>query len=680
MVGQARPFSRVTLGVGAALTLGFTSLVAPAVADSGDSSDSCEVKSWESIAEELLGDAEPDFCGEADSDDATPEGDDAEADETAEVEDDAEGDDTESDDSAEADDVEGEDAEGDDTSESADEDDKASALSTAGEDDGEREDAVEFSPEEITEATQAVGATSSGQTVILVDDADAEMAAFIEEAYPGATVKSSGGPIEALAAINGDVVGGAGIYSESGGGQFGVCSIGFPAWSPDGDAAVITAGHCTDDGAVTEVGLSDPQGDDAVGGNFTPADDLGVYGFSQFGGPGNEPVDPETPSLDDVTDVAVIDVTNEDLTFAPEVTDWTSPEDLSSSTTPITGVASVDENGADIERSGRTTGHRTAPASNVDISQGVAQVEDRLVRGFWIEGLEANPGDSGGAVYQGGNAIGLVSGGSDAGVWAADLQDALSYTDGYEVRLFVEAPEMTSPEDGGTVAAGSAISGTAPAGTTLVVDPEEGEEFEVEVDDSGEWSFPAPEDTAGLYEFSLQATKGFDESEIVDYSVEITISAPAFTSPEDGDVVNEPITEVTGTGLEGAEVTLEANGEEVDTADVVDGEWSIAVDLGFGEHELVASQVLDGEESAEVTANVTVSPAAPAITSPEDGDAFDEGEVPAVEGTGLNGATVALAVDGEEVGTAEVVDGEWRSEEHTSELQSRGHLVCRLLL
>src|SRR5690625_6303513 len=25
-------------------------------------------------------------------------------------------------------------------------------------------------------------------------------------------------------------------------------------------------------------------------------------------------------------------------------------------------------------------------------------------------------------------------------------------------------------------------------------------------------------------------------------------------------------------------------------------------------------------------------------------------------------------------------DNEWRSEEHTSELQSRGHLVCRLLL
>src|SRR5699024_8255523 len=146
-----------------------------------------------------------------------------------------------------------------------------------------------------------------------------------------------------------------------------------------------------------------------------------------------------------------------------------------------------------------------------------------------------------------------------------------------------------------------------------------------------------------------------EESADVTANVTVALATPAITSPEDGDVVNEPITEVTGTGLEGAEVTLEANGEEVGTpVEVVDGEWSIAVDLGYGEHELVASQERDGEESAEVTVNVTVAPAAPAITSPEDGDAFDEGEVPAaVEGTGLNGATVALAVDGEEVGTAE---------------------------
>src|SRR5690625_6476689 len=32
------------------------------------------------------------------------------------------------------------------------------------------------------------------------------------------------------------------------------------------------------------------------------------------------------------------------------------------------------------------------------------------------------------------------------------------------------------------------------------------------------------------------------------------------------------------------------------------------------------------------------------------------------------------------VGIMDALDIQWRSEEHTSELQSRGHLVCRLLL
>src|SRR5699024_3778733 len=115
-----------------------------------------------------------------------------------------------------------------------------------------------------------------------------------------------------------------------------------------------------------------------------------------------------------------------------------------------------------------------------------------------------------------------------------------------------------------------------------------------------------------------------------------------------------PITEVTGTGLDDATVTLEVDGEEVGTATVVDVEWSMCVDLGFGEHEVVASQVSEGEETAEVTANVTVALATPASTSPEDGDVVNE-PITEVTGTGLDDATVTLEVDGEEVGTATVV-------------------------
>lgn len=600
MVGQARPFSRVTLGIGAALTLGFTSLVAPAAADESDSNASCESKGWEEVAEELLGDAEPKLCDEAS--------------------------------------------------------DQLALISET--DSGEKlgDDTVSVL-EDVAAATSVVGAGRNGETVILVNENDEEIVDFLETAYPNATVESNGG-FSSLAAIDGDVVGGAGIYSLTDPPHVAVCSLGFPAWSPEGAPAALTAGHCTNDGSLEAVGLSDPRGDEAADDDFDIADDLGVYGFSQYGGPDNTPGE-------EGTDIAVIDVTNNDLDLAPEVTDWTTPENLSSSTTPITGVASVDQNGPKIERSGRTTGHSDTSASNVTVVDGIAKIDnERPVRGFLVKDLWAGEGDSGGPVYQGGNAIGLVSGGNDltGDVWATDLQDALSYTNGYVVQVFVAAPEMASPADGGTVAAGSAIRGNAPAGTTLVVTPVEGDAFEVEVDNSGEWSFTVSEDDLGEYGFSLKAIAAneLDESESVDYEVTVTIPAPAFTSLEDGDVVNEPISVVTGTGLDDATVTLEVDGEVVGSADVVDGEWSTDVDLGYGQHELVASQELGDEVSADATASVTVAPAAPTITSPEDGSSFDVGDVPAaVEGTGLEGATVALAVDGEEVGTDEVVDGEW---------------------
>src|SRR5207253_11137059 len=45
-----------------------------------------------------------------------------------------------------------------------------------------------------------------------------------------------------------------------------------------------------------------------------------------------------------------------------------------------------------------------------------------------------------------------------------------------------------------------------------------------------------------------------------------------------------------------------------------------------------------------------------------------------------DGAAVHLAADGERNAGRDVRLDQARSEEHTSELQSRGHLVCRLLL
>src|SRR5690625_5826482 len=46
----------------------------------------------------------------------------------------------------------------------------------------------------------------------------------------------------------------------------------------------------------------------------------------------------------------------------------------------------------------------------------------------------------------------------------------------------------------------------------------------------------------------------------------------------------------------------------------------------------------------------------------------------------VNGASVLISVSGDFEVEATITNSLLRSEEHTSELQSRGHLVCRLLL
>src|SRR5699024_2374523 len=178
------------------------------------------------------------------------------------------------------------------------------------------------------------------------------LSAYIEQAE----IIAIPGGFSALAAPGETIVGGAGIYSAPGQeGGVDVCSVGFSAWNPDGEPAVITAGHCSGDGFHSEVGMSVPSEDEAGSGDqngFAPGPDLGVYGFSQFGGTGNTPGSEDEPG----TDISVIDDIAEGLELKPEVTDWTTTDDLSESTTVITSVGKVDPSGPEVERSGRTTG------------------------------------------------------------------------------------------------------------------------------------------------------------------------------------------------------------------------------------------------------------------------------------------------------------------------------------
>src|SRR5699024_10866779 len=104
------------------------------------STPSCESKGWEEIAQELLGDAEPEFCDEADDQLLST----FEAENKSEDEEDAETD-----------------------------------------NDSDGEDDAELAFKDITAATSVVGVGRDGETVILVDKDDEEIFDFLEAAYPG---------------------------------------------------------------------------------------------------------------------------------------------------------------------------------------------------------------------------------------------------------------------------------------------------------------------------------------------------------------------------------------------------------------------------------------------------------------------------------------------------------------
>ncbi|MFT4234620.1 MAG: S1 family peptidase, partial [Microbacterium sp.] len=304
------------------------------------------------------------------------------------------------------------------------------------------------------------------------------VATTLSAKYSNITDVTVSEPAEALSSD--DVVGGAGIALLDGpqGGSGGLCSVGFAAWTPDGDPAILTAGHCTFDGAAPYAFLTLPSGDTAGGGAEDTSDVeltavLGEVAFSQLGGTPDDDGNPTVGSEGDATDIAAIDVTNEDLKLHPEVTDWTNIDDLSASIlTNVTAVGDPDFGSAQVAtRSGRTTGVTEGELLEqgiLRVSQDENDTEGRLVTGFAVA-AHADHGDSGGSIVQGSTAIGVLSAGGydengDEFIWGTSLTDALTYTDGYTVQLDLEEPELS---DSGTVTAGAKLDGTAGADDTV---------------------------------------------------------------------------------------------------------------------------------------------------------------------------------------------------------------------
>lgn len=309
------------------------------------------------------------------------------------------------------------------------------------------------------DGVQAYGTDGDGNVVVVtlpseeLDEETTEAIEAFEGEFSNVEVIEIAEPIQAYA--QNELVGGAGYGAGTAEGAAGLCSVGFTAVSPEGNPAVITAGHCTNDDALTQATRTLPSLDTAHSGEessqlMDPAK-MGDFAFSQFGGPNHSTGGEGDPNS---TDIAVIDVTNPTLELLPAVTDWSTAgdDDLAAGiATEITGV-SAPVAGAPVSKSGRTTG--LTHDDDLDLVDGwsrigISETEYRWVRGFGVNGLEAAPGDSGGAVFQGDQAIGVVSGGSPASgsqesfFWGTSLVHALEFTDGYEVMVAEDDSEPT---------------------------------------------------------------------------------------------------------------------------------------------------------------------------------------------------------------------------------------------
>ena len=249
---------------------------------------------------------------------------------------------------------------------------------------------------------------------------------------------------------NTDLVGGAGYLVSHPKGAAS-CSTGFAGWDDQGNQVVLTAGHCavdTADGVQNEIlDMERPSSSEAAGGEgFEKAGvgSIGAWGFNQYGSEvinGNEVAD-ENKAID----FAVIKVAD-GFTTKPEVTDWTSAkdDDLSASTTPVTKVGAAVP-GEPIKKSGRTTGITEGTVLDDPEALDYANIGGRAVHGFEVtSGGErfSDHGDSGGAVYQGETAVGVISGGPETGEWSwvADLENSLAKSG--------ESFTLENPDDGG---------------------------------------------------------------------------------------------------------------------------------------------------------------------------------------------------------------------------------------
>jgi LPXTG-motif cell wall-anchored protein len=283
-----------------------------------------------------------------------------------------------------------------------------------------------------------------------------------------------------------------------------VCSTGFSAFDPAGLPSVLTAGHCSDDGAAHQASLEFPA--------WTPAGPLGVFGFSQFGGPGNSSIVGDEDNPGNVgTDVSVIGSITPGLEPQPAASTWNDPGEAGPDVKIIGTAAPVV--GQPVCRSGRTSAWSCGTIDEVGIYvvQGRSgnPADLRAFSGFLSFAVQSSGGDSGGPWLSGNYAVGIHAAGEGAGApvnfaVAATLQDAMAVLPGYQLELFLNKPAVTSPASGGTFEPGQTVTGNVAAAPASAVAA--GSAVRITV--SGQAPFDVPVDNAGNWQFTPQAVSG----------------------------------------------------------------------------------------------------------------------------------------------------------------------------
>ncbi|SMX79409.1 LPXTG cell wall anchor domain-containing protein [Brevibacterium antiquum] len=445
-----------------------------------------------------------------------------------------------------------------------------------------------------------------------------------------------------------DLVGGAGYLVQSGE-SGGACSTGFSGWDGDDNPIVVTAGHCAKiinkntgvfEGKTTVNETEQPSTAPAHGGNgFIQSGNgvIGTWGFNNFGG--DLVVDEDQTPADDDIDFAIINVDESKYNVKTGVTDWTTAgiDDLSSKLATDISKVGPHTDGA-VSKSGRTTGLTHSEVwSSFNEQYEFVNIGGRFVHGFGVESSEADPfsapGDSGGAVFQGDTAVGVISGGGTATdaadidhefVWVADLDyslatagKTLSFEDPADAPEAPAAPTVDDQiiEPKGDVTGKTVANADVKISWTGAADGE----ATVKADAGGKFSVEGPS-AEGSYDAKAVATVDGQSSEAAAFNLTVKAAddANAEADADGGD--SDAGADADGAGASADAKDAESNADsdgskdgeapaerkisispkEVAASDFVKKDKGVTITVkGFDEGENVSLEVVAGPENVE---------------------------------------------------------------------------------